>query len=45
MAVTGVGIERHVAQDAEFGKLLLDRADGAADQIVGVERLTALVIA
>ena len=39
MAVAGVGIERHVAQDADLGHLLLDRADRPADQIVRVERL------
>ena len=34
MAVAGVGIERDVAEDADLGHLLLDRADGAADEIV-----------
>ena len=45
MAVAGVGIERDVAQHADVGHLLLDRADGAADQIVGIERLAAVVVA
>ena len=34
MAVAGVGIERHVAQDADLRHFLLDGADGPADQIV-----------
>ncbi len=34
MAVAGIGIERHVAEDADLGHLLLDRADRAAHQIV-----------
>ena len=34
MAVAGVGIERDVAEDADLRHLLLDGADGAADEIV-----------
>ena len=45
MAVAGVGIERHVAEDADLRHFLLDRADGAADQIVRVERLAAVLVA
>ena len=45
MAVAGVGIERDIAEDAEIGKFLLDRAHGLADQIVGVERLRAVLVA
>ena len=45
MAVAGVGIERHVAQDADIRHFLLDGADGAADQVVGVERLGAVLVA
>ena len=45
MAVAGIGIERDVAQDSDIGKFLLDRADGAADQIVGIERLGSIVVA
>ena len=41
MAVAGEGIERHVAEHAEIGKLLLDRAHRLADQIVRVERLAS----
>ena len=45
MAVAGIGIERHVAEDADLRHLFLDGADGAADQVVGVERLGAVVVA
>ena len=45
MAVAGVGIERDVAQDADVRHFLLDRADGAADEIVGIERLAAVLVA
>ena len=45
MAVAGVGIERHIAEDADLGHRLLDGADGAADQIAGVERLGAVFVA
>ena len=41
MAVRGERVERHVAQDADFGHRLLQRGDGAADEIAGVERLAA----
>ena len=39
MAVAGIGIERDVAQDADIGHFLLDGADGAADEVVRIERL------
>jgi len=42
MAVSGVRIERHVRQDADVGHRVADGAGGAADQVVGVERLLAL---
>ncbi len=45
MAVAGVGIERHVAQDADLRHFLLDGADRLADQIVRVERLAAVLVA
>ena len=45
MAVAGVGIERDVAEDADLRHLLLDGADGAADQIVRIERLAAVLVA
>ncbi len=43
MAVAGVGIERHVAQHADLGHRLLDRAHRAADQIVGVDRFASVL--
>ena len=43
MAVARVGVERDVAQDADLRHFLLDRAHGAADQIVRIERLAAVV--
>ena len=45
VAVAGVGIERDVAEHADVGHGLLDRADGAADEVVGVERLAAVLVA
>ena len=45
MAVAGIGIERDVAEHADLRNFLLDGADGAADQIVGIERFGAVVIA
>ena len=45
MAVGGIGIERHVAEDADLRHRLLDGADGAADEIVGVERFRAGLVA
>ena len=45
MAVTGEGIERDVAEHAEAGELLLDRAHRLADEVVGVQRLGALLVA
>ena len=45
MAVAGIGIERDVAQDADVGHFLLDGADGAADEVVRVERLGAGLVA
>ena len=45
VAVAGVGIERDVAQDADLRHRLLDGADRAADEVVGVERLAAVLVA
>ena len=45
MAVAGEGIERHVAQHADLGHFFLDGADGAADQIVRIERFAARLVA
>ena len=45
MAVAGIGIERDVAEDADLRHLLLDRADGAADQVVRIERFAAVLVA
>ena len=45
MAVAGIGIERHVAEDADLRHLLLDGADGAADEVVRIERFRADVVA
>ena len=42
MAVRGERVERHVAQHAEIGERLFQRADGAAHEVVGVDRLAAL---
>ena len=42
MPVRGERVERHVAQHADLGHRLLQRRDGAADQIVGVDRLAAV---
>ena len=43
MAVRGIGIERDVGQHADLGHRILDRADRAAHQVVGVERLARIV--
>ena len=43
MAVAGVGVERHVEQHADVEAGLADGARRAADEIVGVERLAAVV--
>ncbi len=45
MAVAGEGIERDVAKDADLRHFLLDGADGAADEIVGIERFAAVLVA
>ncbi len=37
MAMAGIGIERHIAKDADLRHRFLDRAHGAADQIVGID--------
>ncbi len=42
MAMRGEGVERHVAHDAEIGMRLLHRPHGAADEIVGIDRLFAV---
>ena len=43
MAVAGVGIERHVAENADLRNCLLDRPHGAADQIAGVRGFAAIL--
>src|SRR6185369_13037868 len=43
MAVAGVGIERHIAQDAAVELDFLDRTRRPADQILRVQRLAAVV--
>jgi hypothetical protein len=45
MAVAGEGIERDVAEHADVGEFLLDRAHRLADQIVRIERLRTLLVA
>ena len=45
VAVAGVGIERDVAEHADVRHLPLDGADRAADEIVRVERLAAVLVA
>ena len=41
MAVAGVGVERHVGDDADLRHGRLDRAHGAADEVAAVQRLGA----
>ena len=43
MAVAGIGIERHIAQHADLRHRGLDGAHRAADQVVGIERLAAVL--
>ncbi len=43
MAVAGVGVEGHVAEHADIGVRALDRAHGAADEIVRIDRLVSLL--
>ncbi len=45
MAVAGIGVEGDVAHDADLGDRLLDRPGRPADQVVGVERLAAGLVA
>ena len=45
MAVAGIGVERHVAEHADLRHLFLDRSDGAADEVFGVKRLGAAIVA
>ena len=45
VAVAGIGIERDVAEHADLRHRLLDRPDGAADQVVGIERFAAVLVA
>jgi hypothetical protein len=45
MAVAGEGIQRDVAEHAQAGKFLLDRAHRFAHQIVRIERLGAVLVA
>ena len=42
MTVAVEGIQRHVADDADVGDRLLDRLNGAADQVVGVQGLAGV---
>ena len=44
MAVAGIGIKRHIADDAEIRACFLDRADRPADKVVGVEGKGAVFI-
>ena len=43
MPMGGVGVERHVGEHADLRHRILDSADRAADQIVGVERFLCVV--
>ena len=45
VAMAGEGIERDVAQNADVRHFFLDGANGAADEIVGIERFAAGVVA
>ena len=44
MAVAGVGIKRDIGDKAEIWHFVLDRTAGAANEIVGIERLAGLLI-
>ena len=41
VAVRGVGVERDIGQDTDLGHRVLDGADRAAHEVVGVERFLA----
>ena len=43
VAVGGVGIERHVAHDADLGHGLLDGAHGATDEVLRIAGLAAII--
>jgi hypothetical protein len=43
--MAGVGIERDVAQDADVGQARLDCADGAAHEVLWIERLAPVGVA
>jgi hypothetical protein len=45
MPVAGIGVERHVAHDADVGDRRLDGAGGAADEVALVQRLAAALVA
>ena len=45
MAVAGIGIERDIAEQADLRHFFFDGADGAADEIVRIERLGTFVVA
>jgi hypothetical protein len=45
MAVAGVEIERHIGEHADFGRRILDGADGAANEIIGIERFLRILAA
>ncbi len=41
----GIGVERYIGQDADVRHRILDRADGAAHEVVGVERFLPIIAA
>ena len=43
--MAGEGIERDVAQNSDLRHFFLDGANGAADEIVGIERFAAGIVA
>ncbi len=45
MAVAGIGVERHVADDAEIRHLRLDRTHGPADEVGRVQAFRGLLVA
>ena len=44
MAVAGIGVKRHIADDAEVRACLLDRAHRPADKVVAVKSERAVFI-
>ena len=45
MAVAGIGIERDIAEHADLRHFFFDGADGAADEVVRVQRFGTVVVA